>query len=135
MTEQAGGTGGAASSRLVLVVDDDDIIRRVVRTVLEADDFEVVEAKDGDEAIERVSTDHPLVVVLDVMMPGLDGVEVCRRVRADGTKGLMLTARDDADIEQASKDAGADGFLAKPVSSVELLDKVEQLTRGQGKGA
>lgn len=116
-------------SRLVLVVDDDDIIRRVVRTVLEADDFEVVEAKDGDEAIEKVSTDHPLVVVLDVMMPGLDGVEVCRRVRADGTKVLMLTARDDADVEQASKDAGADGFLAKPFSSVELLDKVEQLTR------
>ena len=120
-------------SRLVLVVDDDDIIRRVVRTVLEADDFEVVEAKDGDEAIQKVSTDHPLVVVLDVMMPGLDGVEVCRRVRADGTKVLMLTARDDADVEQASKDAGADGFLAKPFSSVELLDKVEQLTRETGK--
>ncbi|HET7653732.1 MAG TPA: response regulator [Acidimicrobiales bacterium] len=120
-------------SRLVLVVDDDDIIRRVVRTVLEADDFEVVEAKDGDEAIQKVSTDHPLVVVLDVMMPGLDGVEVCRRVRADGTKVLMLTARDDADVEQASKDAGADGFLAKPFSSVELLDKVEQLTRRSGR--
>jgi two-component system response regulator MprA len=120
-------------SRLVLVVDDDDIIRRVVRTVLEADDFEVVEAKDGDEAIQKVSTEHPLVVVLDVMMPGLDGVEVCRRVRADGTKVLMLTARDDADVEQASKDAGADGFLAKPFSSVELLDKVEQLTRKSGR--
>jgi DNA-binding response OmpR family regulator len=122
-------------SRLVLVVDDDDIIRRVVRTVLEADDFEVVEAKDGDEAIHKVSTDHPLVVVLDVMMPGLDGVEVCRRVRADGTKVLMLTARDDADVEQASKEAGADGFLAKPFSSVELLDKVEQLTRRSSRGA
>lgn len=122
-------------SRLVLVVDDDDIIRRVVRTVLEADDFEVVEARDGDEAIQKVSTDHPLVVVLDVMMPGLDGVEVCRRVRADGTRVLMLTARDDADVEQASKDAGADGFLAKPFSSVELLDKVEQLTRPPRPGA
>jgi DNA-binding response OmpR family regulator len=120
-------------SRLVLVVDDDDIIRRVVRTVLEADDFEVVEAKDGDEAIQKVSPEHPLVVVLDVMRPGLDGVEVCRRVRADGTKVLMLTARDDADVEQASKDAGADGFLAKPFSSVELLDKVEQLTRKSGR--
>jgi DNA-binding response OmpR family regulator len=125
---------GGDSSRLVLVVDDDDIIRRVVRTVLEADDFEVVEAKDGDEAIHKVATDHPLVVVLDVMMPGLDGVEVCRRVRADGTKVLMLTARDDADVEQASKEAGADGFLAKPFSSVELLDKVEQLTRRSSRG-
>ena len=118
-----------SGERLVLVVDDDEIIRRVVRTVLEADDFEVVEAKDGEEAIQRVSTDHPLVVVLDVMMPGLDGVEVCRRLREDGTKVLMLTARDDADTEKASLEAGADGFLGKPFSSVELLDKVEQLTK------
>ena len=126
-----------SGDRLVLVVDDDEIIRRVVRTVLEADDFEVVEAKDGEEAIRRVSTDHPLVVVLDVMMPGLDGVEVCRRLREDGTKVLMLTARDDADTEKASIEAGADGFLGKPFSSVELLDKVEQLTKqsrgGNGK--
>lgn len=118
-----------SGDRLVLVVDDDEIIRRVVRTVLEADDFSVVEAKDGEEAIEMVSTEHPLVVVLDVMMPGLDGVEVCRRLRANGTKVLMLTARDDADTELASREAGADGFLGKPFSSVELLDKVEQLTR------
>ena len=134
MSERSERRGRKDSSRLVLVVDDDDIIRRVVRTVLEADDFEVVEARDGDEAIQKVSSDHPLVVVLDVMMPGLDGVEVCRRVRADGTKVLMLTARDDADVEQASKEAGADGFLAKPFSSVELLDKVEQLTRGTRDG-
>lgn len=121
-------------SRLVLVVDDDEVIRRVVRTVLEADDFEVVEARDGAEALEMVTTEHPMVVVLDVMMPGLDGVEVCRRVHGDGTKVLMLTARDDAAVEQASKEAGADGFLAKPFSSVELLDKVEQLTREQVEG-
>lgn len=115
--------------RLVLVVDDDDVIRRVVRTVLEADDFAVVEARDGAEAIERVAASNPTVVVLDVMMPGMDGVEVCRRLHADGTKVLMLTARDDAATEVASKEAGADGFLAKPFSSVELLDTVERLTR------
>jgi two-component system response regulator MprA len=117
----------SASDRLVLVVDDDEIIRRVVRTVLEADDFEVVEASDGRQAIEIVAKDHPLVVVLDVMMPGLDGVEVCRKVRDDGARVLMLTARNDAETETASIDAGADAFLGKPFSSVELLDRVEAL--------
>ena len=116
--------GGAA--RLVLVVDDDDIVRRVVRAMLEADDFQVVEARDGTEAIERVAADHPMVVVLDVMMPGLDGIEVCRRVQ-HGTRVLMLTARDDAETEAASREAGARGFIAKPFSSVDLLDRIEEL--------
>ena len=117
--------------RLVLVVDDDEVIRKVVRTVLEADDFEVVEARDGVEAIDRVTADQPTVVVLDVMMPGIDGVEVCRRLQEAGgrTRVLMLTARDDASIEQACKDAGANGFMGKPFSSVELLDRVEELAR------
>jgi DNA-binding response OmpR family regulator len=119
--------GGA--TRLVLVVDDDDIVRRVVRAMLEADDFQVLEARDGAEALERVAADHPMVVVLDVMMPGVDGVEVCRQVH-DGTRVLMLTAKDDAGTEAASRAAGAHGFLAKPFSSVELLDRVEALVNG-----
>jgi two-component system, OmpR family, response regulator ResD len=119
------------SERVVLVVDDDDVIRRVVRTVLEADDFQVVEAADGAEAIAKVASEHPMVVVLDVMMPGLDGVEVCRQVHDEVTRVIMLTARDDAATEAASLAAGADGFLAKPFSSVELLDRVEALARAR----
>ena len=117
--------------RLVLVVDDDEVIRKVVRTVLEADDFEVVEARDGVEAIDRVAADQPTVVVLDVMMPGIDGVEVCRRLHETGgpTRVLMLTARDDATIEQACREAGANAFMGKPFSSVELLDRVEELAK------
>ena len=122
-------SGEASATRLVLVVDDDEIVRRVVRAMLEADDFQVVEARDGAEAIERVAADHPMVVVLDVMMSGLDGIEVCRRVH-DGTRVLMLTAKDDAGTKAASRDAGAHGFIAKPFSSVELLDRVEALVNG-----
>ncbi len=113
--------------RLVLVVDDDDMIRRLLRIVLEADEFEVVEAADGDAALAALEDLRPTVIVLDVMMPGLDGVEVCRRIDHRTTKVVMLTARDDPELERAAIAAGADAYLTKPFSSVELLDLVERL--------
>ena len=118
---------GAVSGRLVLVVDDDEMIRRLVRTVLEADDWTVIEARDGAEAFDRLTTTEPAVVVLDVMMPGMDGVEVCRKIDHSTVKVVMLTARDDPVLEQACKDAGADAFLTKPFSSITLLDLIEEL--------
>ncbi len=115
------------SGRLVLVVDDDEMIRRLVRTVLEADDWTVIEARDGAEAFSQLSTSDPSVVVLDVMMPGMDGVEVCRKIDHSTVKVIMLTARDDPVLEQACKEAGADAFLTKPFSSITLLDLIEEL--------
>jgi len=120
-------TAEGPRSRLVLVVDDDDMIRRLLRTVLEADEIEVVEAPDGDAALLAVADLQPTVIVLDVMMPGLDGVEVCRRIDHDRAKVVMLTARDDPELERAAIAAGADAFLTKPFSSIELLDLIEQL--------
>ena len=67
---------------------------------------------------------HPAVVVLDIMMPGIDGVEVCRRLDHRQVKVVVLTAGDDPDLEQACREAGADAFLTKPFSSGELLDMV-----------
>ena len=123
----AKGPSGAVGPRLVLVVDDDVMIRRLLRTVLEADEIEVVEAADGDAALALLRDLKPTVVVLDVMMPGLDGVEVCRRIDHEMAKVVMLTARDDPDLERAATKAGADAFLTKPFSAVELLDLVERL--------
>jgi DNA-binding response OmpR family regulator len=74
-----------------------------------------------------VESRHPKVVVLDVMMPGLDGVEVCRKLDHDVVKVVMLTARDDPALEQACRDAGADAFLTKPFSSTRLLDVIEEV--------
>lgn len=120
----------AQRDRLVLVVDDDETVRRVVRHVLEVDDFDVVEAASGREALQAMASSRPVVIVLDVVMPGLDGIEVCRQLDHAQVKVLMLTARgDDASVEEASLEAGADGFLGKPFSSVELLDQVERLAR------
>ena len=117
-------TSAATKRRVVLVVDDDDMIRRLVRTVLEADDYDVVEARNGDIALELANEAHPAVILLDIMMPGIDGVEVCRRLDHTAVKVVILTARDDPMLEDACREAGADAFLTKPFSSLELLDLV-----------
>jgi len=114
-------------ARLVLVVDDDDMIRRLVRTVLEADDLDVIEAQDGTAALAAATAGRPTVVVLDVMMPGLNGVEVCRQLDHKDVKVIMLTARDDPDLEAEAREAGADAFLTKPFSAIELLEIVETM--------
>lgn len=111
----------------MLVVDDDQLIRRLVRAVLETDEFEVVEAPDGEAALAVLDDAKPAVVVLDVMMPGLDGLEVCRRIDHSAAKVVMLTARDDRRIEVAARAAGADAFLTKPFSSGDLLELVDTL--------
>ena len=116
--------------RVVLVVDDDAAIRRVVRTVLEADNFEVVEAADGPAALlllDAINGRGPEAVVLDIMMPGIDGIEVCRRIDHSRVKVIMLSARDDADTRDQAAKAGADAYLTKPFSAIELLDAVEKL--------
>ena len=114
-------------AKQVLVVDDDEMIRRLVRTVLEADDFDVIEAPDGEQALTMIDELHPSVVVLDIMMPGINGVEVCRRLDHGHTKVVILTARDDADLADECMAVGADAFLTKPFSSIQLLDLVEEL--------
>jgi DNA-binding response OmpR family regulator len=119
------------AKRVVLVVDDDAAIRRVVRTVLEADNFEVVEAADGPAALlllDAINGRGPDAVVLDIMMPGIDGIEVCRRIDHTSVKVVMLSARDDADTREEAAKAGADAYLTKPFSAIELLDAVEKLT-------
>ena len=116
-----------AKRRVVLVVDDDDMIRRLVRTVLEADDLEVVEASSGARALEMVDSTHPAVMVLDIMMPGINGVDVCRQVDHSKVKVVILTARDDPVLEDECRAAGADAFLTKPFSSIELLDLIDEL--------
>jgi two-component system alkaline phosphatase synthesis response regulator PhoP len=123
-------TEGAGVKRIVLVVDDDPAIRRVVRTVLEADGFEVVEAADGPAALlllDAIMGKGPDAVVLDIMMPGIDGIEVCRRIDHDKIKVVMLSARDDAETRDRAAAAGADAYITKPFSAIELLDAVEKL--------
>ena len=123
----------------VLIVDDDPSIRKLVATTLEdVAGFELVEAADGDEALELAREDAPAIVLLDIDMPGIDGFEACRRLRAqpqtaDATV-VMLTAAADEEAERAAEEAGADLFITKPFSPLELLRLVDDLGRGAGTG-
>ncbi len=115
----------------ILVVDDDPKIRAVVRRGLAYEGYRVVEAGSGEEGLERAREHLPQLVVLDVMLPGIDGLEVTRRLRASGdeTAILMLTARDEVRDRVAGLETGADDYLVKPFSFEELLARVHALLR------
>ena len=114
----------------VLVVDDEDRIRSVVRGYLENDGYEVAEASDGEAAI-RVEEDwHPDLVVLDVMMPGVDGLEVLRRLRTRSqVPVILLTARSEEVDKLVGLSVGADDYVTKPFSPRELVARVKTVLR------
>jgi len=115
----------------VLVVDDEPAVRDAVGRALRLDGFDVMTAIDGRDAIRRLPDVRPDAVLLDVLMPGLDGLEVCRRMRdtGDRTPVLMLTARDAVDDRVAGLEAGADDYLPKPFALEELLARLRALLR------
>lgn len=118
----------------VLVVDDDPAVLDSLALVLGLDGFDVDTASDGREAIRTLATTRPDAVLLDVLMPGLDGLEVCRRMRGSGdrTPVLMLTARDEVRERVAGLEAGADDYLAKPFARDELIARLRALLRRTG---
>ncbi len=117
--------------QIVLVVDDDAPVRRMLARTLEAEGDEVIVAADGGQALVAIERAVPDVVVLDVAMPGLDGLAVCRRVRGKGLAVpiLLLTARDAVSDRVAGLDAGADDYLVKPFAPEELTARVRALGR------
>ncbi len=118
----------------VLVVDDEPSVREALERVLRLDGFEVELAEDGVQAVRRMAAQAPDAVVLDVLMPRLDGLEVCRRLRdtGDRTPVLMLTARDAVGDRVAGLEAGADDYLVKPFALEELLARLRALLRRTG---
>jgi two-component system response regulator MprA len=115
----------------VLVVDDEPAVRESIGRSLRFEGYQVELAGDGHTALDAVLTRRPDVVVLDVMMPGLDGLETCRRLRITGDRVpvLMLTARRNVGDRVAGLDAGADDYLVKPFALEELLARVRALLR------
>jgi two-component system chemotaxis response regulator CheY len=121
-----------STHRAVLIVDDDPFIRKLIRTTLEGvSGFELHEARDGEEAVQTARQESPRLVFLDIDMPRVDGIEACRRMRAEpslaGAKIVMLTATAEDSARVRAREAGADFFLTKPFSPLELLRLVAEL--------
>jgi two-component system response regulator MprA len=121
----------------ILVVDDESAVREAVERALRLDGYDVALAGDGREALETLETHAADAVVLDVLMPRIDGLELCRRLRGRGdrTPVLMLTARDAVADRVAGLDAGADDYLVKPFALEELLARLRALLRRAAPGA
>jgi DNA-binding response OmpR family regulator len=121
----------AGTKRRVLLADDDPGLRRLISTTLGTEDFDLLHATDGEEALSMARQQRPELVLLDVNMPKMDGFEVCRALKSEpdtaGIKVVMLTARG-ADVDRAKgREAGADDYFIKPFSPVQLLNKVYAL--------
>ncbi|HEY0076638.1 MAG TPA: response regulator [Abditibacteriaceae bacterium] len=122
-----------ASFGRILIVDDTPLNVRLLSSILEIEGYSVVTASNGPDALKLVPETEPDVVLLDVMMPGMDGFEVCRRLRADAASAhlpvVMVTALQDMPNRVQALEAGADDFLTKPVDEVEVLARVKTLVR------
>jgi DNA-binding response OmpR family regulator len=117
-------------SSTILLVDDEDAVQKLLAYPLEREGFRVVQARDGEEALARFASEHVDLVVLDIMLPRLDGLEVCRRLRSQSSVPIiMLTARDDELDKVLGLELGADDYITKPFSIREFRSRVRALLR------
>jgi DNA-binding response OmpR family regulator len=122
-----------SDSSTILLVDDEDSVQKLLTYPLERDGFRVVSARDGEEALSRFAEEPVDLVVLDVMLPKLDGLEVCKRLRAESSVPIiMLTARDDEFDTVLGLELGADDYITKPFSIREFRSRVRALLRRAG---
>src|SRR5450432_3496452 len=118
------------STATILIVDDEPQIRRVMRTTLSSNGYTVIEARSGEEALEVVRAERPDLVLLDVNMPGIGGLEACREIRDKSDIAIiMLTVRNTEHDKVLALDAGADDYVVKPFSMEELLARIRAALR------
>jgi len=131
-------SNGAVTLRRVLVVEDEEPIREMIRYALERAGYAVHDAESGEEALAAVRRERPDLVVLDLMLPGIDGLEVCRRIRMDRESAelplIILTARDGENDVVAGLENGADDYLTKPFSPSILAARVRAVLRRRDAG-
>ena len=119
-----------AGSATILLVDDEESVQKLLAYPLEREGYRVIQARDGEEALARFDGETIDLIVLDLMLPKLDGLEVCRRIRAvSGVPIIMLTARDDEIDKVLGLEIGADDYITKPFSIREFRSRVRALLR------
>src|SRR5258706_793124 len=117
-------------SETILVVDDEQNIIELTTMYLEQEGFRVISARDGQAALDRAKSDRPALIVLDLMLPKVDGWQVCRKIRAESDLPiLMLTARDDDIDKIVGLELGADDYMTKPFNPRELVARVKAILR------
>jgi DNA-binding response OmpR family regulator len=120
-----------AGKRRVLLADDDPSLLRLISTTLGSGDFDLLQANDGQEALEAARRQHPDLILLDINMPRLDGFQVCEALKGDpataGIKVVMLSARGTDADRARGRECGADDYFVKPFSPIQLLNKVYAL--------
>jgi two-component system KDP operon response regulator KdpE len=118
------------SAGKILVVDDDPQIRRVMKATLVGHNYEVIEARTGEDALEKAPQEMPSLILLDMNMPGIGGLETCRAIRAGSdTPVIILSVRNTEKDKVAALDAGADDYVTKPFSIEELLARIRAALR------
>jgi DNA-binding response OmpR family regulator len=126
----ARGAQGSSPKATVLVVDDEQAVQRLLAFPLEREGYRVVAAADGEQALALAQEHRPDLILLDVMLPGIDGLEVCRRIRAASSVPIiMLTARDDEIDKVLGLELGADDYITKPFSLAELRSRIRAVLR------
>jgi DNA-binding response OmpR family regulator len=115
----------------ILIIDDDKTLQMMLKTVLASNGFDVISSFSGEEGLALAKSDKPDFIILDVIMPGIKGREVCRKLKADpqtqGIPVLFLTSKDSDDDVAAELEAGAMGHVVKPVNSMSLVRKIKQI--------
>jgi len=119
------------NKRKILIVDDDPQIRKILERMLKGPDYDVRMVADGDAAIEQVKADPPDLVILDIMMPGISGIEVCSEIRKSrpqsGIQILMLSAKESQADRRRALEYGADDYVTKPFHIASLARKIEYM--------
>ena len=126
----------ATKDRLILIVDDDPSLREVVRVALEKEGFRTIQALDGKKALEAFAQNDPALVILDIMMPEMDGTEVCREIRKKSDKPIVFLSSKDDELDRVlGLELGGDDYVTKPFSPRELVARVKAIFRRADKTA
>ncbi|MDD5730893.1 MAG: response regulator [Candidatus Omnitrophica bacterium] len=124
----------SGEKKKILVVDDEADIVSLLKIRLEASGYEVCTAGDGNSGYEKAKSEHPDLIILDLMLPGMDGYQVCRLLKFDQNYRaipiIMLTAKSQKDDKDWGQKVGADCYLTKPFEAKEILEKIKELTGG-----